>query len=228
MQNPQVKYLIFDIDGTLTDTTGVDDKCYIKAFLLAFEEDISNVNWSNITNLTDWGIAEELVKSRLNRDLTNEDLQKIKAIHIDLLSKELNEDASQFKEIPGSRKFYDHVLNQEQFKVGIATGAWEESAITKLNAIGIDPIRVCFSNSNHHVSREAITTDVINQLKAKSENLPDEIIYFGDGTWDYNTCKNLGIKFIGIDHKSDGKLKELGAKSVLNNFKNPIHILNLL
>lgn len=50
--------IVFDIDGTLTNTRKVDDKCFIKAFKNTFEIDISNQNWSEFTNVTDWGITE--------------------------------------------------------------------------------------------------------------------------------------------------------------------------
>ena len=53
--------IIFDIDGTLSNTTKVDDKCFIKAFKIVFGIDISNQNWSELTNVTDWGITEEII-----------------------------------------------------------------------------------------------------------------------------------------------------------------------
>ncbi len=45
-----------------------------------------------------------------------------------------------------------------------------------------------------------------------------EIIYFGDGLWDYKTCKNLGIRFIGIDYMNNGKLRNAGANQVFRDF----------
>jgi len=100
--------------------------------------------------------------------------------------------------------------------VGIATGAWEESAKLKLKMIGIDTQGIAFSNSSRFISREDITKDVIQQLTTNPIN--DKIIYFGDGEWDYHTCIKLNIRFIGIDINNNGKLKKLGAKIVFNNF----------
>jgi len=223
-----LKYIIFDIDGTLTDTTEVDDKCFISAFRTVFGPDIRDVNWSKLTNITDWGIVEELVKSNLNQRLESSDVQKMKAELLDLLEAELAANKTQFNEIPGARLFYQDILRDPNFKVGIATGAWEESAEIKLSVIGIDPHKVCFSNSNYHKTREEITSDVIQQLKTKFHDLPEEIIYFGDGTWDYKTCQNLGIKFIGIDNKGNEKLKKLGAKLLFKDFMNVERIKSVL
>ncbi len=50
-----MRYVIFDIDGTLTDTKAVDDKCFIKAFDQTFGIDISNQKWEDLQHVTDWG-----------------------------------------------------------------------------------------------------------------------------------------------------------------------------
>ena len=99
-------------------------------------------------------------------------------------------------------------LNVDSKVADIATGGWEISAKFKLEHIGIDMEGIGFSNSDHYKSKEKITLNTINQL-ARIINEPIErIIYFGDGEWDYKTCKNLGIEFIGIDVQNDGKLKK--------------------
>lgn len=71
-----MKYIIFDIDGTLTNTTQVDDKCYMNSFESIFKVNIKDVQWDQITNVTDWGIAEELILKKLHRDSNSEDIIK--------------------------------------------------------------------------------------------------------------------------------------------------------
>jgi len=56
-----MKYIIFDIDGTLTNTKKVDDECFINAFEQTFDINIEQVNWEDIANVTDWGITEEII-----------------------------------------------------------------------------------------------------------------------------------------------------------------------
>ena len=43
-------------------------------------------------------------------------------------------------------------------------------------------------------------------------------IYIGDGVWDYQASKELGMDFIGIDNAENGKLKQLGAAFVFSDF----------
>jgi len=217
---PKLKFIIFDIDGTLTDTTTIDDKCYINSFETLFETSIRKVNWSDLKNVTDWGIAEELVRIKLNREISNEELSKLKNLFVENLKMELELDESQFSEISGAGIFFKSLSINSNYQLGIATGGWEQSANLKLAAIGIDPNKTSYSNSSYFKSRELITEDVIKKIKRNTNKTPNEIIYFGDGEWDYLTCQKLGIRFIGIDVRKNGKLKKLGVSEIYNNFNN--------
>lgn len=220
--------LIFDIDGTLTDTKKVDDHCFIKAFEKVFGLDIAHYNWSDLKNVTDWGITEEIVLQHFNRLPTPKEYEMMISKFLAELELAYVRDKSQFIEVPGAKVFFETVQKALNLKVGIATGAWEQSAKFKLKAIGIDPNQVVFSNSNYHKSRMDISNHVIQQLKAQSAIEPDSIIYFGDGKWDYETCQSLGIQFIGIDVKGDNQLSNLGAQTVFRNFLEKQKILEMV
>jgi len=220
-----LKYVIFDIDGTLTNTTEVDDKCYMNSFESLFSTNIRDVQWNQIKNVTDWGITEELISTRLNIESSDKETSQLKELFLHNLKEEYKSDKNQFNEITGATEFYKSLKANDEFKIGISTGGWEESANLKLQAIGINPYLVSFSNSNYFKSREEITLDVINQMMSKHTN-PGEIIYFGDGEWDLTTCKKLNIRFIGIDSQNNCKLKNAGALEVYRNFENPGLILN--
>lgn len=223
-----MKFVIFDIDGTLTNTKRVDDKCFIKAFEQTFGLDIQNQKWEDIRHVTDWGITEEIIQNRWNRNPTKEEYAALVANHIGNLTAEKRQDKSQFAEVSGAQAFFDNLRNMEGIKLGIATGAWEKSAQLKLETAGIKLNGICFSNSDYHKSREAITKDVIDQLTKKNNGNPERIVYFGDGEWDYKTCKNLGIDFFGIDHENDSKLRKLGAKTVFQDYTDAEQIMNVL
>ncbi len=221
-----MKYVIFDIDGTLTNTKQVDDHCFIQAFQKTFGIDISNQIWEDITHVTDWGITDEIVMQRLNRLPTDAEYDTMRCSLIQGLQTELKRDSKQFTEVTGASAFLNSLRDKKDIALGIATGAWEQSAIIKLGAINLDLTSICFSNSDHYRSREDITNDVIKQLRAKTKAEPTEIIYFGDGAWDYKTCKNLGIRFIGIDINTSGMLAKLGAQTVFRDYSSANKIMN--
>ncbi len=223
-----MKFVIFDIDGTLANTKKVEDKCFMQAFEQTFGLDIYHQKWENIKHVTDWGITEEIILREKQRVPTKEEYGKMLANFIDLLEKEKQKDPKQFSEIPGARNFFYKLQENKNIHLGIATGSWEKSARLKLAAINIKVDDICFSNSDYDKSREVITKEVIHQLSQRSQRAPDEIIYFGDGEWDYKTCKNLGVSFIGIDHEDDGKLSALGARFVFQNYLDPKPIIQAL
>ncbi|WP_400079079.1 HAD family hydrolase [Winogradskyella sp. R77965] len=133
------------------------------------------------------------------------------------LETELQTDEKQFREIKGASSFINFLIQKPNVKIGIATGGWEKSAILKLKSIGINACEFAFSNSNHFKTREEILSSTIQKINQKCENKIEQTIYFGDGNWDFLTCKKLGIEFIGIDNTN--KLKDFGAKTIFNDFE---------
>lgn len=211
--------IIFDIDGTLTNTTRVDDKCFVKAFETVFGIDISNQNWSELTNVTDWGITEEIILKNWNRIPTEIEYTHMISEFVAQLQFELNANKKQFQEIDGALNFISFLRKKPDITIGIATGGWEKSANLKLKSIGIDAAEFVISNSNHFKTREDILSKTIRDLKENWKNKIDRIIYFGDGTWDFLTCEKLNIEFIGIDNAKNNKLKEIGAETIFSDFE---------
>lgn len=211
--------IIFDIDGTLTNTTKVDEKCFIKAFKTVFGIDISNQDWSELKNVTDWGITEEIILNNWNRIPTEIEYKKMISEFVSQLQSEFNANKNQFKEIKGALNFIQYLKEKPNLSIGIATGGWEKSANLKLKSIGIDSTEFIISNSNHFKTREDILSKTIRNLKENWNNKIDRIIYFGDGTWDFLTCEKLDIEFIGIDNSKSNKLKEIGVKTIFNDFE---------
>ncbi len=220
-----MKYIIFDIDGTLSDTKKVDDQCFIEAFEKTFGVNIQNQNWAELKNVTDWGITEEIIQREFNRIPTRGEYDAMLSNLLALFQIEKERASDRFKEIPGAKQFFRKVNTLPNYQIGIATGAWQDSAKLKLEAIEIDPSNLPFSNSSHYKSREEITLHTIEQLNQRSNLKAEEIIYFGDGAWDFKTCQKLGIRFIGIDVNRDDKLKDLGAKTIFSNYLDPESIL---
>lgn len=223
-----MKLIIFDIDGTLTNTAEVDYLCYAQAYELIFGLDVRSQKWENIEHVTDWGITEELVKRQLNRQPTEAEYAKMQEVLVQQFEKEKIRDASQFKEIPGSAAFFERVKADDSFGIGVATGCWERTARLKMGGIGLSPDGLPFGNSDHFISRAKITEHAMEQAREQYGRSFEEIIYFGDGEWDYKTCKQLGIRFIGIDVFEDGKLAGLGAETVFSHFENQEAILSEL
>ena len=220
-----MQLVIFDIDGTLTDTNHIEAKCYLSAFEATFGIDVSDQRWVDFTHVTDWGITEEIIERKFNRKLTDREHRSMIAAFVRQLESEHAKNVAQFKEVPGAKDFFEQLRGHAGYGIGIATGSWEQSAVIKLNSIGISVHDLAFSNSDHFKSREEITTDVIRQLESRISEPIHDIVYFGDGLWDYKTCQNLDVRFIGIDVSNSGRLKSAGAPVVFSDYTDPKSIV---
>ncbi len=224
-----MKFIIFDIDGTLTNTTQVDDDCFLAAYQETFQVDTTDHYCGDFKHVTDWGITEELTQRKLNRLPTEAEYAQMILNFEQQLIRTKSEHPDWFHEVPGARIFFEYMLEHPEYKVALATGCWEVSALFKLNAAGITlPEGIAFGHSNHEKSREDITRHALKQLRKQHPEEPESIVYLGDGIWDFHTCNNLGIPLIGVDVSGNGKLKELGVASVIQDYLDLGAVLEVL
>jgi phosphoglycolate phosphatase-like HAD superfamily hydrolase len=59
---------VFDLDGTLIESSDVDTACFITAWRNAHDIDCSRLSWSSFENIIDRGIAESLCERHLAID----------------------------------------------------------------------------------------------------------------------------------------------------------------
>jgi len=139
---------------------------------------------------------------------------------VDLIVEKRKTNPEFFLEVPNSRKTIEQLLANERFEVGIATGGWNKPAHVKLNHIGIPTNDIMIKCADGCPTREDIINHVLNQAQTRNLNL-EKVVYIGDAPWDVRTTRNLNMPFIGIRRKGDhGKLLELGAQTVLTDYRN--------
>lgn len=223
------KLVIFDIDGTLTNTNAADHQAFEKAYRELYDLDVSDLNWEDCENYTDTGIAQHIFGEKIGRTCGPVDLRKIKKQVQDNLFELYNEDELNFAEVKGATDFLEFLKTRTEICLAIATGCWEHSANFKLNVSGIDYEGLPMGNSDHAISRVGITNYAIDEAK-KHYGIAsfDEIIYFGDGVWDYKTTQAMGIRLIGVDVANTGRLKELGVQNIITDYSNKEAVFNLI
>jgi beta-phosphoglucomutase-like phosphatase (HAD superfamily) len=77
--------VIYDIDGTLTDTNNVDELCYVQAVREVLKIPDVDSDWNHYRNVTDQGVAEEIIEQHGFRGDHKEAAVKIKRRFLDLL-----------------------------------------------------------------------------------------------------------------------------------------------
>lgn len=223
-----MKLVVFDIDGTLTNTTSIEDQCFYAAFQESFDLDISQVQWHTLPHVTDLGITTHLLRKAWGREARAEEIQAFQALFLIKLTQSQQARPEAFSEVPGALAFFSMLEKTPDIQLAIATGSWSGSARIKLGGIGIDPDQYPFGHSDEFISRSEITQKAIQVATEKTIQPFDKTIYFGDGLWDFQTCASLEIPFIGIDCKRNGRLAEAGSPIVFENYLDQESVLSAL
>ena len=216
------KLLLFDIDGTLTHTTGIDDKCFIQALQEVFEINHPSNDWALYTHVTDTGLAREIYFKEKGEFPTEDQLEDLRNKFIELIHGAHERDANRFREVPGALDFLKH-LNEKNIPFAYATGGWGETALQKLSWSGL-PITIPMSHAGQHHERKEILRIAQAQAQLKYKTPFEKVIYFGDGIWDMKAADELGFYFIGVDVERNRKLKDLGCEFVIPDFTE-LHLL---
>ena len=187
--------VMFDIDGTLVNSSSFEDVCYSKAVLGVIKHPV-DTDWSKYTNVTDSGILDEIIdKNGLDSDRYNIH-SAVKLSFISHIKSHLHH--TSVKEIEGASEFIQLLRQRDDVVLAIATGGWQETARLKLESAGIDYSGIAFASGSYHIKR----IDIMKIAKAKcSESRFTSKSYFGDAIWDKKASQELGFNFILVGDK---------------------------
>jgi phosphoglycolate phosphatase-like HAD superfamily hydrolase len=225
----KMKLVIFDVDGTLTETVQADEECFVQALREVFGFTDVDTDWASYPYCTDSGILETLCQQRLGRSPSGVEASSFQSHFLSLLI--LAAAAHPFSPIAGAKDIILSLISSPTFVVSIASGAWECSARFKLaNAnLHFACIPAAFSDCAH--SREAIMqASVARAAEFYSRPAFDDVVYVGDGLWDARASRNLGVSFVGIsrDRVKVERLYAEGAVRVFLNYLDKDAVLNVL
>jgi beta-phosphoglucomutase-like phosphatase (HAD superfamily) len=192
-----MKLVMFDIDGTLTQTSHADETCFVQALREVFGFTDINTDWASYPHCSDSGILEVLFQTRLGRSPLPAEVSTFQIHFVSLLTAATA--IQPFNPIAGARDFLCSLTSSSAFAVSLASGAWECSARFKLASagLGLSQIPAAFSDDAH--AREAIMQASLGRAaQSRLRDSFDAVIYIGDGVWDARAARNLGFRFIGI------------------------------
>lgn len=193
--------VVFDVDGTLTRSTGLDARLYAQAFRDVFGVPLPSTDWNDYHDATDRAIAEEAVQ-RLGCDARG--IAAMRERFLDLLAYALRRGGP--PTVPGAAEMLAR-LRGDGHAIALATGAWAASARLKLKRAGLPLEDVPLVGSDEHPRREQI-------VQAAMLAPADRIVLVGDGAWDVRAAARLELPFVGVDAEGDGRLRALGLAVV--------------
>ncbi len=81
-----MRLVMFDIDGTLTETMKVDEECFVRSFRDVLGFDDIDTDWSHYPRTTDSGIFHDVFTSRIGRSPAAQEVSRFRQHFIQLLA----------------------------------------------------------------------------------------------------------------------------------------------
>ena len=194
----------FDLDGTLADSGTFDGQLYVEAVRTVLGIEIEP-DWSNFRHGTDSGILTETIeRSNLNGDRSSMH-SAVRRYFTNLVAEYVAARDGILPEIPGAREFIRRLVEHPGARVAVATGGWQETALIKLKAIGIDPARLSIASSSDAMGKADIMR--IAEGRALPSGGARRKTYFGDEPYDRESSRRLGYEFIAIGNNVEHHVK---------------------
>jgi phosphoglycolate phosphatase-like HAD superfamily hydrolase len=104
-----------------------------------------------------------------------------------------------FSEVPSASRFLEQLRKLHRVGIAIATGCWRSEALFKLQASGLNVDGIPMATSDDNRNRQRIMEIAVERAEDfYGCNRFDRVVYLGDGSWDLQTSRTLGYRFIGI------------------------------
>jgi phosphoglycolate phosphatase-like HAD superfamily hydrolase len=200
--------IVFDIDDTLTKSENQHQTAYVST-MKDFGITKINQDWKTYLHHTDSYILKENYEANFNKEFNFSFIPEFeKRMTASMLT------LPETEEIKGAREVVDFFMKETDYAICFATGSLLAPAFIKLAQAKINFVPALVEASNTLFTREEIVKSAIDKAKryfnvSEFEN----IISVGDGIWDLETARNLGIYFLGIRNKNLADFQQENIKS---------------
>jgi phosphoglycolate phosphatase-like HAD superfamily hydrolase len=211
--------VMFDIDGTLTESFALDAAAFVDALRDVFGFEGVSEDWAGYRHVTDAGILAELFALLYDRAPLPGEIARVQARFVALLSARVAA-ARGIRPVRGAADLLARLFVLPEYAVAYASGGWSAAARFKLRSAGLPTEGVPCAFSDDEVSREGPCRLAHTRAEAQHGQVLAPVIYVGDGVWDVRASRNLGYGFIGVGSAVVAeKLRAEGAIHVLPNFQ---------
>src|ERR1043166_6328563 len=149
--------VMFDIDGTLTETMKVDEECFVDSFNDVFGITDIDTDWSHYPHTTDSGIFADVFTSRMGRSATAQEVSRFRRHFVQLLTAASTQ--SPFAPVAGADRLLSRLAQGGSHRVSLATGGGLDSARLKMASAGM-----CFDDHPAASADDALDRESIMRL----------------------------------------------------------------
>jgi phosphoglycolate phosphatase-like HAD superfamily hydrolase len=224
-----LRLAVFDIDGTLTDTNEVDDRCFFGALADVLKLGDRQLDWSDAPHVTDSALAAWCCERYCGRELAPDEYAAIVQRFLALLRDALVLDPCEFAQIPGVANLATD-LQRAGWAIALATGGWGVSARFKLRAAGLDFASAPLACADDALTREEILRCSFDRAVRRYCDGFERVVSIGDGVWDVRAAAAVGWPFVGITCRARpaGALVDAGATHIVDDYTDSSKLLAAL
>jgi phosphoglycolate phosphatase-like HAD superfamily hydrolase len=215
---------VFDIDGTLTQTSNRYDESYAQAVEATLGVTISR-SWSDYVYSTDSGIMHEACMRSTGLPPADQQIDAAQTRYLN----NLRNVYTGGEQIPGAWAMIEALVSRPGWAIAIATGNWGTAARFKLSRAGIAADTIPWATADDALDRKEIITLAIGRA-AERLDLPgfDRAVYIGDAIWDAAAAQALGLAFVHRSSDQDRGQDCLRPSHRLSDFTDQPAVLHAL
>lgn len=187
---------LFDIDGTLINTSGAG-KCAMEGALRNAFGVTAPTHGIPYAGRTDRAIAEDLFRYH-DVEVTEERWDFFRKTYLELLRICLQDRSGVV--LPGVQELLDHLAGRNEIVIGLLTGNIRDGAYRKLSHFSLDRYFSFGGFGDNHTDRDDVARSAL-QVVAKETNNgfhPDRLWVIGDTPADVKCGKAIGAKTIAV------------------------------
>lgn len=225
--NPD-QLVVFDVDGTLIQSIGIDDRCFTQAVsdVLGVEE--ISTDWAGYQYQTDSGLIFEIASRHFGVPPTDQLASRVRDHFVQLLDRESAEPGFVLAEVQGASAVLNILRHHPNWCAAIATGGWEAAAKLKLGRAKVSVDGLPFASSDDAMAREDIIECAIARAQQiHGRNAFKKVVYVGDGSWDAVAAGRLGIGFIAVTEVAAAAF-EFGHAPIAKDFAATVEFIRQL
>jgi phosphoglycolate phosphatase-like HAD superfamily hydrolase len=213
--------LLFDLDGTLVDTSADDARLFGAALDEVAGQHVPLQPWAQYTEITASSIAREAMAPVLGRRVRDGEVYMAHQAQRRLWEKAYEAGQLNLRPIPGAVELFREAQTRAGYVAAIATGGWGPSALIKLHAAGFPLEDLVIATSDDAETRSGIlgTAEILAAAARGCFGFSGRVV-IGDAIWDARGANAIQGGFVGVsaDPVHAMHLRAAGAAAVVPDF----------